>query len=106
MNDTAKQKLMIAGVGVLVLGAGTYFVFGGKGTETPQPVVVQVDPADHQPTPAPSDHDRIRRPPSGEKEPVVRRIRTPGDGDEPHRSSPRKPGRPKDTIKRKLPPAG
>lgn len=62
MNDTKKRVALIAGLSVLVVGAGSYFLLAGRSKEPNDAEAVAVVPTTAVPTPAPEIKDKKKRP--------------------------------------------
>ncbi len=61
MDDGKKQRLIMAGLTVFSLGAGSYFLFSGKSGPPPDCRKTEVDGRETRPVAAPDDKPRSRR---------------------------------------------
>lgn len=107
MDATKKQKLLIAGLGTLALGAGSYFLLADGPDEPKDRGAVVQAPTAEVPTPAPKVEKVTRKPRRDKPNPPPKvyreREREPREAPIRHRRPGRRPPQP---PKKTLPKAG
>ncbi len=106
MQDTRKQKMLIAGLSVLVLGAGSYFLFAGGSEPVSQDAVTlaKTQHDDDKEEPTPPKKVRPRHPSRENVEP--RKDRAPREPRTAPEKGRRPPPKPKKPVKKHKYPCG
>ena len=108
MDDGRKQKLLIAGLSVLVLGAGSFYLMAGGSEKPPQTprVVDKGTPPGASDTATPPREAKDPGKTTKPKRPIIRRERTEHDNTPPQRRPGRHQGSQPRIPKKDLQPAG
>jgi hypothetical protein len=106
MDLVRQQKWLVAGLGVLVLGAGSYFLMAGRSSEPQDAETVAVAPTRVMDEKPPEPEKRIKKPRADRPEPPREkpRVREPGSRPAPEKIKRTKP-RPKEERQKTGPPA-